>query len=515
MRCWLPAHLPAAWLLFVVLLPDRASVVSAQGGFEPASTRARPTSDIRFELSESLDNVFFTPQPLGDFRWEPSHRGSMAERPASSENPAFFGKIPGEKEITRAGYWQDDLPSRDGIENNEFERAETETPPVDRDESLISTADSPQPSTTSEPKWYEKLRIRGYSQLRYNQLGLTNPNLRSAQGDRSIGEKNGFFLRRARMVFSGDISDSVSVYIQPDFASSASSDGLHFAQLRDWYADIALDSDKEFRFRVGQSKVPYGFENLQSSQNRLALDRNDALNSGVLNERDLGVFFYWAPDEVRERFKYLVDSGLKGSGDYGVLGLGIYNGQTANRPERNDDRHFVARLSYPILFENGQIFEPGLGGYTGIFTIDRDPTILGGNDFIDRRMAVSAVLYPQPWGLQGEYTWGEGPQLNSEQTAVEVAPLRGGYAQIFYQFQTLSYGTLFPFCRWQYYDGGRKHEANAPRNRTDETELGIEWQPARAIELTCMYTITDRTSSVRPYRNEAGSLIRIQLQINY
>jgi hypothetical protein len=39
---------------------------------------------------------------------------------------------------------------------------------------------------------------------------------------------------------------------------------------------------KEYRVRIGQSKVPYGFENLQSSQNRLSLDRNDALNSAVV-----------------------------------------------------------------------------------------------------------------------------------------------------------------------------------------------------------------------------------------
>ena len=95
------------------------------------------------------------------------------------------------------------------------------------------------------------------------------------------------------------------------------------------------DAAKEYRFRVGQSKVPYGFENLQSSQNRLALDRADPLNSAVANERDLGVFFYWAPEEIRKRLSALVSSGLKGSGDYGVLGLGTYNGQTANRPERD------------------------------------------------------------------------------------------------------------------------------------------------------------------------------------
>jgi hypothetical protein len=54
---------------------------------------------------------------------------------------------------------------------------------------------------------------------------------------------------------------------------------------------LSFDTKKEFRVRVGQSKVPF-FENLQSSQNRLTLDRNDALNSAVANERDLA-FFYW------------------------------------------------------------------------------------------------------------------------------------------------------------------------------------------------------------------------------
>jgi phosphate-selective porin len=64
---------------------------------------------------------------------------------------------------------------------------------------------------------------------------------------------------------------------------------------------------KKISLRVGQSKVPFGFENLQSSQNRLTLDRNDALNSAVANERDLGAFFY--ASKIRERFAMLVKDG--------------------------------------------------------------------------------------------------------------------------------------------------------------------------------------------------------------
>jgi hypothetical protein len=43
----------------------------------------------------------------------------------------------------------------------------------------------------------------------------------------------------------------------------------NFLQIRDAYFDLSFDAKKEYRVRIGQSKVPYGFENLQSSQNRL------------------------------------------------------------------------------------------------------------------------------------------------------------------------------------------------------------------------------------------------------
>ena len=111
--------------------------------------------------------------------------------------------------------------------------------------------------------------------------------------------------------------------------------------------------------RVGQSKVPYGFENLQSSSSRLPFDRNDALNSGTPNERDLGVAAMWSPREAQRRFDVLSDSGLKGTGDYGVVALAVTNGQTANQSERNDGRHVTLRVSYPFRLASGQFVEAG------------------------------------------------------------------------------------------------------------------------------------------------------------
>ncbi len=283
-----------------------------------------------------------------------------------------------------------------------------DTPPEPPKEALTQP-----PKPPAEPKketpWYEKIRIRGYTQFRYNRLPSlrVNDDLINDQGDRFLGRNNGFGIRRARVILFGDIHERVSIYLQPDFASVIS-DQLNVAIMRDWYADIFLDARKEFRLRVGQSKVPYGFENLQSSQNRLPFDRNDAINSAVKDERDLGIFFYWAPDEIRQRFKHLVDSGLKGSGDYGVVGFGVYNGQTANRPERNDNLHTVGRVTWPFLFGK-QFVEVGVGGYYGRSNVTVAPTPElpyalenGENNLVDARANMTLVIYPQPLGFVAE-----------------------------------------------------------------------------------------------------------------
>lgn len=380
-----------------------------------------------------------------------------------------------------------------------------------------------QDSSTSAPKkpWYQSLNIRGYTQVRYNGFLLeTNPLLQCEQCDKSWGGDGGFFIRRARVILFGQVHERVYIYIQPDFASTPTSSVLNFAQLRDIYFDVSLDKEREFRFRIGQSKVPFGFENLQSSQNRLALDRSDPINSAVANERDLGIFFYWAPAQIRERFKYLVDSGLKGSGDYGVLGFGVYNGQTANRPEANRNRHVAGRLTYPFLFSNGQIVEASVQGYTGRFvllshSIDVN-TEFNNFEYLDRRIAGSLIVYPQPFGFQAEYNIGEGPEFTPLDYTISKRELKGGYMQMMYMLKKNNQ-LIIPFSRFQYYEGGKKHELDARSYKVKELEIGVEWQPFPNLEMVGMYTISDRTFEdfLNPNNRQAGSLIRLQVQINY
>jgi phosphate-selective porin len=379
--------------------------------------------------------------------------------------------------------------------------------------------DSTTARSAADKRWYENISLRGYVQARYNRLLETNPKLKNEQGDRSWGENGGFFLRRIRMIFFGQISKQVYFYIQPDFASSSGTT-QHIGQIRDAYIDLGIDPKNEYRLRIGQSKVPYGFENMQSSQNRLPLDRNDALNSAVFNERDLGVFFYWAPERTRKLFSSLVSDGLKGSGDYGVFAFGLYNGQTANRPEQNNNLYTVARISYPFTIGN-QIIEPGLQAYTGEYVLGTDQLSHGvkyapGRKYTDQRVAGSFVLYPKPFGIQAEYNFGRGPEYNPGTDSIETRALKGGYITVSYLLKAKKH-TLIPFTRYQYYEGGKKHELDARSHTVREWEAGIEWQPVKQFELVAMYTLSSRRfeDHILQANHQKGRLLRLQVQINF
>ncbi len=391
-------------------------------------------------------------------------------------------------------------------------------------------------------KWYEKYGLRGYAQFRINETLSLQPGSAPAihNGDSSVGDDQSFIIRRARLVISGNASERIAIYFQPDFASSVpgSPDSNQFVQIRDWYADIHFDDYKEYRVRVGQSKVPYGWENLQSSQNRLPLDRNDAFNSAVKNERDLGAFFYWTPEYAQEIYKYVLDEGLKGSGNYGVFGFGAHNGQGGSLREQNDNLHLVTRLNVPFTLPNEQIMELGVQAYTGEYTVLSSAisplgvgaavrpagTLETGNrDGIrDERIGGTLVYYPQPWGFQAEWTVGRGPGLNDAQTEVIERPLYGGYLMTMYRYESECHGEFIPFVRWAYFKGGYKSERNAPFVEIDELELGLEWQISKYLEFVGMYTLTDRTNTralsatdTLSYEQFHGDLLRFQLQVNY
>jgi len=401
-----------------------------------------------------------------------------------------------------------------------------------------------------EKDWTSHIKINGYVQNRVTpfQSGDEGTVLwpDPSVGDDTSGDGRGqtFRIRRARIIFSGQVGDHLGFYIQPDFAS-APTGGNNFTQLRDAYGDIFIDKRKVHRIRVGQSKVPFGYENLQSSSNRLALDRVDALNSAVRDERDTGAFYYYTPEAIQELFKEIADKGMKHSGNYGMFGAGFYMGQGANQNDSNDNWHGVARFTYPWKTESGQIYEAGIQGYKGRYVRSAGTYIktpgasavtptraISSGEFEDERVALSFRMYPQPWGLEGEWNSGRTPGLEmGEGTNGTIASrnLNGGYVQGSYFANDVylfnsNIGNLLPFIKWQYFDGYNKAETNAPKNQVNDWELGVEWQIAPEVELAAVYHRMKRTNMTTSgafntangsYRTFEAEALRLQLQYNF
>ncbi len=386
--------------------------------------------------------------------------------------------------------------------------------------------------------WYDRMTVRGYTQLRFGRFLTVSPSgsYPTLLGDRSLTNETGTFsVRRARLILAEDVSDHLFFYFQTDFANNPADDpGTLFGQVRDLYADIFVDTTKIHRFRVGQSKIPYGWEEMQSSGNRIPLDRSDGIDSGDNpNQRDLGVFYYWTPEEKQALLRDLVEGGLKGSGNYGIFGLGVYNGQGGSELDLNRSLHTVARFTWPFRLASGQVVEMSVQGYTGKFVVDGAvinpnggaaavPAGTGYSGLQEQHLAGTFVWYPQPFGLQAEWNVGRGPGLNDSQTAVEVRGLEGGYVMAIYKLDTPRNGIFFPFTRYQHYRGGYRSIANAPYGTHDELSVGVEWQIRKELELVTEYGYVNGISldalnqpGAVSYQDFQAQMLRFQMQINY
>lgn len=393
----------------------------------------------------------------------------------------------------------------------------------------------PSPAPSSIPAKLAKtasgIKLRGYTQMRFNEIisgdkdaPLGRSRLRSVQ-DGSIGPDSNFFFRRIRLVMQGDLGHGVSFYLQPDFASAVNNQTSgerrdNYVQLRDAYVDVALDKAQRFKVRFGQSKVPFGWENLQSSSNRVPLDRTDAINAGVPSERDLGIVAYYTPDRVQAIWDELEAGGQKLFGNYGAFGFGVFNGQGVNRQERNESLMSVAMATWPMRLDgiglDGQVLE--VGG--SLMHNKVKPEVRAGGvtaqNFTERRAVAHAILYPQPFGIQAEWTFGRGPQFDTGTQTIESHNASGGYVMLMYRVPDFGAGRVIPYARWERYKGGWKGAVNAPRLDTNDIELGVEWTPVKPIEFTLAYARMKRAEADERRAGQAeGDVLRAQIQWNY
>ena len=327
--------------------------------------------------------------------------------------------------------------------------------------------------------WYDTTKISGYAQGRW----LYYPDADEDEAD------NEFSVRRARIKVAAKPADDVKVQIQADF-------GEGDATIKDAWLQKYFGSESTSSIRIGQQKLPFGFETPQSSSRRLPLERNWVARRTISGERDTGITYFYTAPEDKDLFGH-AKSELFGTGDYGNIAIGVYNGQGigADVEEVNSDKHIVLRACKPLMVglgggeEKDQYVEFGASYFAGDYFSTKAET-----EFSENLFGVHAYLAPQPFGLQAEYYNGE----------TEGHDIDGWYAMGIYSPEEGD-GTLF--VRYDDMNGWRKGK-NADYSR-DRWSIGYAHDIDSKTRLTVEYDIEQTDSG------SDNDLFGIQIMTKY
>ncbi len=269
----------------------------------------------------------------------------------------------------------------------------------------------------------------------------------------ALGTTSNFFIRRARIEARGQISENVSVFIQPSFeggrplnatttcTSSAvppgggtptvtcSTTGRSGLRLRDAWIDVRFgpEGDKTaIYFRGGQEKRPYSRYELTSSVNLPSMERgagqglsprasNDIFSAAGFLSHDVGASLRMERklDDVRMF----------------VLKVGAYNGQGESLNDVNGKKSFGARGTFGIT--------PKLDVGASWFTHDAIVTNAAG--VVDSGFTNTAFGFDAQWGKVGEEgLWALAEYLQGDNATATKPEMRGFQALAAYNIRMKS-----------------------------------------------------------------------------
>ena len=269
----------------------------------------------------------------------------------------------------------------------------------------------------------------------------------------TVGSKDNFFTRRARIEARGQISENVAVYIQPSFEGGRNLSGVATTctstavpagcgtptvtcrttgrsglRLRDAWIDVRFSPEASkgaLYLRAGQEKRPYSRYELTSSTNLPSIERGAGQGLLARASNDLfGANGFLAHDvgaSVRYEYK-LDDTRLV------TLKVGAYNGQGESLNDVNNKKSFGARATagiYSKLDIGGSWF-----AHDGIVTVGGVP---------DSAWTNYAFGIDAQWGKPGDeglYVLGE--YLNGNDATAAKNRIRGiqGLAAYNYRFKS-------------------------------------------------------------------------------
>lgn len=198
-------------------------------------------------------------------------------------------------------------------------------------EAQVNDAEGPLQTVINNVARLDKVRFSGYIQARYESYGQT----REAQGTPSASRPSvadRFTLRRMRLTLNA--RPSQNTYIKWELEGSGAS-----VESRDAFLSYYLNGSPEngFTASIGQLKVPFGFEIIQSSGTREVPERARIIRHFFPSERDRG-FKISSATAGRFFYEVAVLNDVVGPGRAGI-----------NTNDNNNDKGIAGRVRTTTL----------------------------------------------------------------------------------------------------------------------------------------------------------------------
>ena len=301
----------------------------------------------------------------------------------------------------------------------------------------------------------KKHKVDGYVQFRY-------------EDDDAPSGKEQFLVRRARVNVRGPASERVSYRIefQLDAKEAGKARGSK-VQLRTAYADYELNKGS---LRVGQAKVPWGYELLESVPNLWTAERALFMDRLFPDQRDIGV--QWS---------------YRSSPSAPELDVGIFNGTGINASDNNDRKNMMARVDFPV--RDGSL---ALSGYVG------------------KDGEEAAATDQDRYGVSSRFNWDE-TELMAEFVTGEDSgcDVRGWYAQVGHPVCKRRPDLLF--AKYDQYD----EDTDGSDDLFKRWSLGYWYEVDSATRLTLVHERRNPQPGFSQLSKWDGNATYVQMQVKF
>ena len=266
-----------------------------------------------------------------------------------------------------------------------------------------------------------------------------------------LGPESSFFIRRARIEVTGQVSEAVSFVIQPSFENAAGREPN--LRLRDAYVTVQLTAEgapTALALRFGQEKRPFNRYELLSSHNLPSIERGAGRGLVSISANRLFEENGFLAHDLGASLHMVILRAV-------ALHAGVYNGQGESFTDVNDGKSYGVRGTAELSPKLS--LGAGFFSHDGIVTVPPDPPAT--SERVDSAFRTTAYGIDGAWGRPGnsglfviaDYGWGERFGAGAE-------PMGGGSAVAAYNFRTrrgvMGIHALEPVLRFDYADPNRR-----------------------------------------------------------